>query len=95
MARICLRGETESLIRNSFAIAPTESKEMLRILIATYVNSPDFICSAVDISQASIQSDVLAAKASTIALVPESIHLDGLRWQGESFRVANPIRWRG
>ena len=53
-ARVSLREDTELLIRNSSAGDPAASKEMARILISTYVNSPGFLRDAVNISHAFI-----------------------------------------
>ena len=75
MARIRQRGDNESITRNSFVSDPAASKEMLRILTSPYANSPKFICSTVDISQAVIQADELEDKDRSIAIAPGIIYI--------------------
>ena len=54
---------------------------MLEILISTYTNS-NFLRSAVDISQAFIQADVLHEKDQSIASLPDMISITDANWEG-------------
>ena len=69
-ARLCLRGDQQSLINSGFVSAPTESRDFLRWVIILGVNNPDFRMGLVDISQAFLQSSYLHKTERVIAIVP-------------------------
>ena len=82
-ARLCLRGDLESLMKVSFSSAPTVSREMLKILMSILANSPGFTCASLDISQAFIQADEVADSDQVIGIPPDCIRLEGCAWNGQ------------
>ena len=82
-ARLCLRGDLESLMKVSFASVPTVSREMLMIMMSILVNSHGFKCASLDISQAFIQADEVAVSDQIVGTPPGCIRLEGIHWDGQ------------
>ena len=69
-ARLCLRGDQQSLINSGFVSPPTASRGFLRWVVILKVNNSDFDMGLVDISQAFLQSSYLHKSERVIAIVP-------------------------
>ena len=72
-SRICLRGDTMSVIHQQFVSSPTARKEYLRLFCSIFVNIASMIWLQVDISKAFLQSDYLHPRDKVVALLPEYV----------------------
>ena len=86
-ARLCLRGDQQSLINSGFASAPTASRDFLRWVVILGVGSKDFKIGMADVSQAFLRSSYLRKTERVIAMVPPYVKFstgsnDDVTWKG-------------
>ena len=86
-ARLCLRGDQQSLVNSGFASAPTAPRDFSRWVVILGVNNKDFKIGMVDVSQAFLQSSYLRKTERAIATVPPYVKIStgsnaGVTWKG-------------
>ena len=81
-ARICLRGDQQSLLSASFVSAPTASRDFVRWIIIFFVNHPGSFLGMIDISKAFTQSNYLNKSERIAAISPSFIGINDEEWLG-------------
>ena len=81
-ARICLRGDQQSLLSASFVSAPTASRDFLRWVIIFFVNQKENRLGMIDISKAFAQSIYLHRSERVAAVFPPCIGVNDEKWLG-------------